>query len=143
MLTPIALIVGVLVTYRLAILFTTDSIFNGVREFIWRRFPGDMFFYEDSKVSEYQALDGHRFGRVNAFPFRREVTFINGFWRPDKTYKVAELVECFYCASIWVAAGITVLYTAYKGLPYTVETFLYFGAIAGGAEVVNNKLGRE
>lgn len=143
MLTAIALIVGSIITYRLTQLAVVDVLFENLREFFRRRFPGEDFYYPGEYVREIASPEGHAWGVVDAFPFRRKVTWTGGLWRPDKTYTIAYLADCFYCASMWIAAGVTVLYTEYMGLPYTLETLIYFLTIAGGSELINNKLGRD
>jgi len=135
------LVLAMMATYRLAALVSTDLIAEPLREFWQRRWPTTDFFYPASKVETTDAT--MLVGLARAWPFKREVAYIDGFWRNTKEYRLGTLIECFYCVSVWVAFGITLATYESLSLPYDWLFVLNFLGIAGGAEIINNVFSRE
>lgn len=106
------LIVMILATFRLTWLLTRDTFppIRAAREwFVLRaRDTG-----EEVKVDEDGYLDPR-----GAYVERRGGLV----W-------LADLVTCYWCVSVWVAAGVTLLVWALVPLPLPL---LWFGAVAGG-----------
>lgn len=151
--TPFLLILAALVTYRLTVLLTEDVIMGPVREFWQRRFPTSDFYYNEKHVRPVPTIpdaDGRMRepweGTVRAWPFTRKVVLSAGTdpkeWVPSKTYTAGTLVECFYCASIWVALAVTAFTYAASGFSYDIQFLLNFAGIAAGAEIINNVASR-
>lgn len=135
------LVLAALSAYRLSVLIAEDLISEPLREFWQRRWPVADFFYPESKVVTQDATQ--LTGYARAWPFKREVIYIDGFWRNAKVYRTGSLIECFYCVSVWVAFGITVATYESMGLPYDWQFVLNFLGIAAGAEIINNVFSRE
>ena len=135
------LVLAILVTYRISALIAEDTIAEPLREFWQARFPTSDYYYNAHKVINRNATGV--LGQAKAWPFKRDVMLDSDFgWIPAKTYKLGELIECFYCVSVWAALAVVVTVYGYNDLPYTLRTFLDFMAVAAGAEIVKNVAGR-
>lgn len=136
MFDPFALVLAIFAAYRVTAFFIHDTLAEPLREFWWRRFPVHGFHYEPFQVVH----EGHS-GYAKAWP-HREVNAIGGRWIA-KHYKLGELLDCFFCLSVWMSAAATVYLNYLFSLPYDSYTILNFLAIAGGTEVLNNRFGRD
>lgn len=130
---------AILAVYRASMLVVEDQITEPVREFIWRRFPTDTYFY----LSKYLTVTGvdkdGSYGVAKAWPFKRRTD--DKRMAQDNTW-IGNLLKCVYCVSVWLSAGAVIILNETLSLPYDAYAFLNFFAIAGGVELLNNRLGR-
>lgn len=90
---------------RITRLITTDSIFDGPRDWVLSRWPADDTVFGDSEVTNGKLSTG-----VEVF---REV---DG-WFATYPKKWSEVITCNWCASVWVAIIVWLVYLVY---PVTV-----------------------
>lgn len=107
MLDPLTLLVDLLCVYRLTRLVVKDSLLNEVRWWILRRWPSALTTFPDNIVDNQTKIGEMTVGDIEG---RTSVYLAEGDdqdeWRAIKTFKVTELIECVYCASIWVAFAV-------------------------------------
>ena len=134
-------VVAALAAYRISTLVVQDEITAELREWWWRRFPVSEFVY-DERTNIVGNKDGDTVAK--AWPFKRLVIFDDDWgWVPVNVYKLGQLIECVYCVSVWAAAGVTAVIVGFDQIPLGFEFLIYLLGVAGAAEILNSKLGRE
>jgi len=126
-------VMAIFAVYRVAAFIVHDTLAEPIREFWLRRFPTEDFYYEMPYLGANVEI-------VRSWPFRREVTYDSATKKffPVRTYLAGELVLCFYCTSVWVAAtatGILAVLGVVPTLPFGI--FLWLG-ISGASEVIHS-----
>lgn len=115
MLDPLILLVDLLAVFRLTRLITKDSLLNGPRWWILNRWPSELTTFPDALVTDRETLTlgGRTIGSLatGVGVFLSSTTDDDGdpLWEARRTFKWTELVECAWCASMWLAAGVVML----------------------------------
>lgn len=84
---------------RLTRLVTEDGITERYRNRLLTRWPSEDTTFGDSEVTQSQG----DVGNVGQLP----VVHLEGSWYPLRTYPLASLLTCAWCASFWIGVGIT------------------------------------
>ena len=104
---PLTLIVDLLACYRLTRLVTKDSLLDQVRWWLLRRWPNADTTFPDQIVLERETSKGVTTGTLESgrLVFMSSQVDQDGdpLWMGAKTFKWSELIECPYCASVWLA----------------------------------------
>jgi hypothetical protein len=139
-LDPWILLVDLLACYRLTRLITKDSLLQEVRWWILQRWPsGDTEYPDNIVASTFQADGTVDTTLPNGLPvFKSAKTDEDGdpIWLPFKTYKITELIECPYCASVWLAFGVLALRVWWDWWQYPAIAL----ALAGGVALIFSRL---
>lgn len=141
-LDPLILLIDLLAVYRLTRLIVRDTLFQEARWKILQRWPSSVTTFPDAIVEDKGNVDGHSYGRVGS-----QVVFLSNktdedgdpVWLPERTYKWTELIECPYCASVWVAFGVVALRVWWDWWQYPALAL----ALAGGVALIFSKLDTE
>lgn len=101
------LLIDVLAVYRLTRLVTKDTLFQEARWWILRRWPSELTTFPRAVIK----VEGTRAFLEDT---GREVFLVeNGTADPDwmavKPYKWTELLECPFCASVWIAIAVVAM----------------------------------
>jgi hypothetical protein len=143
-LDPWILLVDLLACYRLTRLITKDSLLQEVRWWILQRWPSELTTYPAEIVDQIDTAAGVTTGQVAATG--RLVYLSNevdddgeNVWKPVKVYKWTELVECPYCASVWLAFGVLALRVWWDWWQYPAIAL----ALAGGVALIFSRLDTE
>lgn len=143
---PLLLLLDVLVCYRLARLVVKDSLLQEVRWWILNRWPSELTTYPGEIVVPPR-LDSTVDTVLSTLKESGREVFLSAetdedgmnLWKPVKTYKLTELIECVYCASVWISFGVMALNPWHGWL-------MYFGtslAVAGGVALIFSRLDTE
>lgn len=99
-------LIDVLACYRLTRLIVKDSLFQEARWWVLRRWPSELTTFPESIVTKDEEYP-NRGWLTEPGPalFKTE----DGEWVAEGTYKLTELLECGWCASLWVATGVVAL----------------------------------
>lgn len=133
---PLMLLIDLLAVYRLTRLITKDTLLQEIRWWILQRWPNGDTEFPENIVTNVEKADGTL---ANGLPvFRSTKTDEDGdpIWLPYKTYKITELVECPYCASVWIAFGVLALRVWWDWWQYPALAL----ALAGGVALIFAKL---
>lgn len=105
------LLIDALAVYRLTRLVTKDTLFQEARWWILRRWPSEITTFPPGVVLSDVAGDHQTIGHL--FDSGREVFLAEGDnepeWVATKTYKWTELLECPFCASVWIAGAVVAM----------------------------------
>lgn len=110
-LDPLLILIDILAVYRLTRLIVKDTLLQEARWWILRRWPSELTTYPDVIVEEQRINEGMVTGLVQGRTPVYLSTSDSGEdeWRAIKVFKWTELVECVYCASVWVAFAVLAL----------------------------------
>lgn len=95
------LLIVALAVSRVARLLVHDTITEGLREWVWRRYPVDDTQFGDSEVTvngkdTFNRQLGHLATGV-------EVIRLQDAWYAINPRFIGKLISCHWCAGIWVA----------------------------------------
>ncbi len=136
---PWLFLIDALVVYRLTRLITKDTLFQEVRWWILRRWPSELTTYPDDLITNRQVADGITLGEVEDTPvFLAEkdgqdhlpIDQRGSEWRALDTYKLTELLECPYCASVWIAFVVVALRFWWGWWQYPASALALAGVVA-------------
>lgn len=134
MIDPLLLLVDLLAVFRLTRLVVKDSLLNGPRWWILRRWPSELTTFPDALVADRRTVDGHKVGQlatgVGVFLSSKTDDEGDPLWEADRTHKLTELIECSWCASFWVATGVVMLEAWWDWWQYPALV-LAFSAVTG------------
>jgi hypothetical protein len=110
---PLTLFVDALAIYRLTRLVVRDSLLDPLRWWVLNRWPTSDTTFPDSLVLERRTVGGHTVGKlrtgIDVWLSTKTDSDGDVLWEADRTYKLSELVECPFCASIWIAFAVVAL----------------------------------
>lgn len=130
MLDPLLLIVDLLAIYRLTRLVTKDSLLNVPRWWILRRWPSEDTTFPSSLVVDRVTSGGMELGVLS--DSRVPVYLDEEGWKADNPHKWSELLECPFCASVWVAFAVVALRVWWDWWQYPALAL----ALAGGVALI-------
>ncbi len=122
------LVILALAVARLTRLLTTDSLTQGIREWILTRWPDASTEFGDSEVKE-QSTDSLGF-RTGTLKTGREVFRTTEAWYASEPYKWAELLTCDWCLSIWIGIGAAAAHYYYPEITFWVSLPLALSFVA-------------
>lgn len=138
-LDPFVLLVDLLAVYRLTRLIVKDSLLQEVRWWILQRWPNEGTEFPDAIVSFRPSSEGggaYLPSGVEVYKSTRTDSDGDPIWLPLKTHKITELIECPYCASVWLAFGVLALRVWWDWWQYPALAL----ALAGGVALIFAKL---
>lgn len=133
---PLLLLLDVLACYRLSRLLVKDSLLQEVRWWILNRWPSAMTEFPDAIVfpggfdESGNITDPVLESGVRVFKSNKTDEDGDPIWLPLKTYKLTELIECVYCASVWIAFAVMALNPWHGWLLYVGTSLAVAGAVA-------------
>ena len=136
---PLTLLIDLLAVYRLSRLITKDSLLQEVRWWILQRWPNEGTEFPDSIVVVVDPPTMPQaktvYGRIeftDTTVFKSNKTDAEGdpIWLPLETHKITELIECPYCASVWLAFGVMALRVWTDWWQYPAIALALAGAVA-------------
>jgi hypothetical protein len=136
-LDPWILLVDLLACYRLTRLITKDSLLQEVRWWILQRWPNEGTEFPDSIVEDKSDEGSVTLGRLVGTG--TPVYLDEDGWKAEKVYKITELIECPYCASVWLAFGVLALRVWWDWWQYPAIAL----ALAGGVALIFSRLDTE
>ena len=101
--TPLDLLIIALAASRLTRLIVSDLITEPLRRMVWKRYPGSDTTWGDTEVRQ-KAKDA--FGRSIGVAGQVDVFKLDKVWFASQPRFVGQVLECHWCAGIWVAIGV-------------------------------------
>ena len=143
-LDPWILLIDLLAVYRLTRLITKDSLLQEVRWWILQRWPNEGTEFPDAIVTPLATIVGDLprgtlESGTEVFKSSKVDSDGDPIWLPLKTYKITELIECPYCASVWLAFGVMALRVWWDWWQYPAIAL----ALAGGVALIFSRLDTE
>lgn len=134
-----------LAVYRATVMINRDIIFEWLRDAYRRRFPDDDTYYKAKYIRIDE--DDVKAGKAHVWPFKipvkRRTTDDGHLWVPTKPRDSdRNFIECFFCVSVWFTIALTTAWSLITDASLSASLLTGAG-IAGAAELVNNRLGRD
>lgn len=129
---PLVLLIDLLAVYRLTRLVVKDSILDKPRHWILQRWPSELTTFPDDLVLDRHTSQGITIGSVG----KNDVYLDEEGWKALYPHKLTELIECVYCASVWIAFGVLALRVWWDWWQYPAIAL----ALAGGVALIFAKL---
>jgi hypothetical protein len=122
------LVILALAVARLTRLVTTDTLTQGIREWVLRRWPNIYTDFGDSEVTE-MATDslGYRTGTLKSGV---KVFRTGDAWYAEEPLKWSELLTCDWCLSIWIGIGAAAGHYYYPEITFWVSLPLALSFVA-------------
>jgi hypothetical protein len=131
---PWLFVVDALAVYRLTRLIVRDSLLDPLRWWILNRWPTADTTFPDNLVVERHTVDKHWVGKlvtgVDVWLSTKTDDDGDPLWEADRTYKATELIECGFCASIWIAFGVVALRQWWGWWQYPALALALAGVVA-------------
>ncbi len=122
------LVILALAVARLTRLLTTDSLTQGIREWILTRWPDASTDFGDSEVKE-TGTDSLGF-KTGTLKTGREVFRTPEAWYAVDPVKWSELLTCDWCSSIWIGLGAAAAHYYYPDITFWVSLPLALSFVA-------------
>jgi hypothetical protein len=135
-LDPLILLIDLLAIYRLTRLVTKDSLLDTPRHWLLQRWPSELTTYPENIVSDREMTD---VGLIGKLPTGIAVYLDEEGWKALEPKKWPELLECPYCASVWLAFAVLAMRVWWDWWQYPAIAL----ALAGGVALIFSRWDNE
>ena len=134
-------------SWRTSRALINDQVFEGLRDFVSRRFPTSEMYYEAKHVKSIKKIGTYTVGRVKAFPMKRwaQQVFVGDelLWVPAKPLpekntveavpdtRIGYLFSCMDCMPVYTSAVLTFGFFAFTpGTSVAMQALIWLTSAA-------------